>query len=92
MRLKESSLVYYCVLAGGMFALGAEGSSDEAKYLKLGGDLANTCHEAYIRSGKDYIQQGYHKSKDEKKNGYGKGGTKQNSNYVQAYNINHSFF
>ena len=34
-----------------MFALGAAGSNDEAKYLKLGGDLANTCHEAYIRSG-----------------------------------------
>ncbi len=38
-------------LAGGMFALGAEGSSDKDKYLKLGADLAHTCHEAYTRTG-----------------------------------------
>ena len=39
--------------SGGMFALGAEGSSDSKKYLVLGEELANTCHEAYIRTGNE---------------------------------------
>jgi hypothetical protein len=35
-----------------MLALGAAGSRDPAKYLQLGADLANTCHESYIRTSK----------------------------------------
>ena len=34
-----------------MFALGAEGSSDPKKYLDLGAEIANTCHESYDRAG-----------------------------------------
>lgn len=42
-----------CLLSvGGMFALGAEGSTDHSKYVQLGADIANTCHESYDRSGK----------------------------------------
>lgn len=40
------------MVTGGMIALGAEGSNDKEKYLKLGGEIARTCHEAYDRSGK----------------------------------------
>lgn len=35
-----------------MFALGAKWSTNETHYLQLGADIANTCHESYIRSGK----------------------------------------
>ena len=45
------STYFLIKILGGMFALGAAGSTDEGKFLKLGGDLAHTCHEAYIRSG-----------------------------------------
>jgi len=40
------------LIIGGMLALGAAGSTDESKYIKLGGDIANTCHESYDRSSK----------------------------------------
>ena len=36
--------------AGGMFALGAEGSKQKDHYLELGADIAHTCHESYDRS------------------------------------------
>lgn len=39
---------------GGMFALGAAFSQDHDKYLKLGADIAHTCHESYDRAG-EYI-------------------------------------
>lgn len=39
------------LFTGGMFALGAKSSDNEAHYLQLGADIANTCHESYIRTG-----------------------------------------
>ena len=54
-------LVWYCRwyvytglygIAGGMFILGAEGSSDAEKYRKLAADITHTCHESYDRTGK----------------------------------------
>ena len=36
---------------GGLIALGANGSSNKAHYMKMGGDVAHTCHESYIRTG-----------------------------------------
>lgn len=41
--------------AGGMFALGADGSrTDKAgHYLELGAEIARTCHESYDRTGKN---------------------------------------
>lgn len=41
--------------AGGMFALGADGSrKDKAgHYLELGAEIARTCHESYDRTGKN---------------------------------------
>lgn len=44
-------MVLFLVSAGGMFAFGAAGSDDKEKYLKLGGDIASTCHESYDRAG-----------------------------------------
>ncbi|WAR07139.1 MA1A2-like protein [Mya arenaria] len=46
-ELKMDHLGCFC---GGMFALGAEGSAEPEKYLQLGQDIANTCHESYDRS------------------------------------------
>ena len=40
------------VLAGGMFALGAKASDNEAHYMELGADIAHTCHESYTRTGR----------------------------------------
>ena len=39
--------------AGGMFALGADGSPDAkaGHYLQLGAEIAHTCHESYDRTG-----------------------------------------
>jgi len=42
-----------------MFALGAEGSTDAAKYTQLGADIAHTCHESYDRSGTYGRQHGF---------------------------------
>lgn len=41
--------------AGGMFALGADGSPDDkaGHYLQLGAEIAHTCHESYDRTGED---------------------------------------
>jgi hypothetical protein len=41
----------YHAFAGGLLALGSDGSSDPTKYLKLGADITHTCHESYDRSG-----------------------------------------
>ena len=38
-------------LSAGMIGLGAKDSEDEQKYIKMGEDLANTCHESYARTG-----------------------------------------
>ena len=42
-----------CCISGGMFALGAAGSSEPQKYIDLGGEIAKTCHESYDRSGRN---------------------------------------
>ncbi|KAL4233112.1 hypothetical protein ACF0H5_007797 [Mactra antiquata] len=46
----EHKMDHLGCFCGGMFALGAEGSPDPARYLKLGGEISHTCHEAYDRS------------------------------------------
>ena len=38
-----------------MFALGAEHSDEKEKYLKLGADIASTCHQSYDRSGNSLL-------------------------------------
>lgn len=42
--------------AGGMFALGADGSPDDkaGHYLQLGAEIAHTCHESYDRTGEGH--------------------------------------
>lgn len=44
------SMLMFYILAG-MVALGAEGSDNKEKYVSIGAELANTCHESYIRTG-----------------------------------------
>lgn len=41
--------------SGGMIALGAEHAPEEQKqhYLDLAGEITHTCHESYVRSGKN---------------------------------------
>lgn len=39
-----------CFTAG-MFALGAKGSRNEKHFVNLGGEIANTCHESYRKTG-----------------------------------------
>ena len=34
-----------------MFALGAKGSRNEKHFINLGGEIANTCHESYHKTG-----------------------------------------
>ncbi|XP_014680078.1 PREDICTED: LOW QUALITY PROTEIN: mannosyl-oligosaccharide 1,2-alpha-mannosidase IB-like, partial [Priapulus caudatus] len=46
----EHKMDHLTCFAGGMFALGSEGSSDPAHYMQLGADIANTCHESYSRT------------------------------------------
>lgn len=43
--------------AGGMFALGADGSPDDkaGHYLQLGAEIAHTCHESYDRTGEEAV-------------------------------------
>ena len=47
-----------CFISGGMFALGAAGSSEPQKYIDLGGEIAKTCHESYDRSGRNTLSTG----------------------------------
>lgn len=46
--------------AGGMFALGADGSPDDkaGHYLQLGAEIAHTCHESYDRTGEEQWGRG----------------------------------
>ncbi|OWF42049.1 mannosyl-oligosaccharide 1,2-alpha-mannosidase IA-like [Mizuhopecten yessoensis] len=46
----ENKMDHLACFSGGMFAMGAEGSDNKEKYLKLGADITNTCHESYDRS------------------------------------------
>lgn len=41
-----------------MVAFGAEGSDDKEKYLKIGEELAHTCHESYARTGRSCCAPG----------------------------------
>lgn len=47
--------------AGGMFALGADGSPDDkaGHYLQLGAEIAHTCHESYDRTGEEGDRASY---------------------------------
>ncbi|KAL7988447.1 hypothetical protein Chor_007366 [Crotalus horridus] len=48
----ERKMGHLTCFAGGMFALGADGSRDEkaGHYLQLGAEIAHTCHESYDRT------------------------------------------
>ena len=46
----NTQMQHLACFSGGMFALGAEGSSNPEHYMKLGADLTHTCHESYDRS------------------------------------------
>ena len=46
----EPKMGHLTCFAGGMFALGAEGSNDKQHFLNLGAEIARTCHESYDRS------------------------------------------
>ncbi|KAL3883745.1 hypothetical protein ACJMK2_029979 [Sinanodonta woodiana] len=46
----EHKMDHLGCFCGGMLAMGAEGSDNKDKYLQLGADIANTCHESYIRA------------------------------------------
>lgn len=46
----EPKMGHLTCFAGGMFAIGANGSHDEQHYLNLGAEIANTCHESYDRA------------------------------------------
>ncbi|XP_012945136.1 mannosyl-oligosaccharide 1,2-alpha-mannosidase IA [Aplysia californica] len=46
----EHKMDHLACFAAGMVGLGAEGSDNKQKYLNMGEELANTCHESYIRT------------------------------------------
>ncbi|GCB73794.1 hypothetical protein scyTo_0002876 [Scyliorhinus torazame] len=48
----ERKMGHLTCFAGGMFALGADGSPDdkEGHYLQLGAEIAHTCHQSYDRT------------------------------------------
>lgn len=47
----EKKMGHLACFAGGMFALGADGSRNKAgHYLELGAEIARTCHESYDRT------------------------------------------
>ncbi|KAH9488780.1 hypothetical protein Btru_059411 [Bulinus truncatus] len=46
----EHKMDHLACFTAGMVALGAEGSDNKEKYINLGADLAETCHESYIRT------------------------------------------
>ncbi|XP_074660348.1 mannosyl-oligosaccharide 1,2-alpha-mannosidase IA-like [Tubulanus polymorphus] len=46
----EHKMDHLACFAGGMFALGAQGSSNPEKYMNMGRDITNTCHESYIKT------------------------------------------
>ncbi|XP_041066668.1 mannosyl-oligosaccharide 1,2-alpha-mannosidase IB isoform X4 [Carcharodon carcharias] len=49
----ERKMGHLTCFAGGMFALGADGSPDDkaGHYLQLGAEIAHTCHQSYDRTG-----------------------------------------
>ena len=51
----ERKMGHLACFAGGMFALGADGSPDDkaGHYLQLGAEIAHTCHESYDRTGEE---------------------------------------
>lgn len=57
----EKKMGHLACFAGGMFALGADGSRmDKAgHYLELGAEIARTCHESYDRTGKNINDTNY---------------------------------
>nr|CAB3263604.1 mannosyl-oligosaccharide 1,2-alpha-mannosidase IA [Phallusia mammillata] len=46
----EPKMGHLTCFAGGMFALGANGSKDEKHYLNLGAEIAHTCHTSYDKA------------------------------------------
>ncbi|CAL1528924.1 unnamed protein product [Lymnaea stagnalis] len=46
----EHKMDHLACFSAGMVAMGAEGSEDKEKYISVGAELANTCHESYIRT------------------------------------------
>ncbi|XP_048675843.2 mannosyl-oligosaccharide 1,2-alpha-mannosidase IB isoform X1 [Caretta caretta] len=56
----ERKMGHLTCFAGGMFALGADGSRDDkaGHYLQLGAEIAHTCHESYDRTKLDAIPGG----------------------------------
>ena len=50
----EHKMGHLACFAAGMFGLGAKTNAHDQKradkYLQLGADLANTCHESYVRT------------------------------------------
>ena len=46
----EPKMGHLTCFAGGMFALGAEGSKDKEHFMNLGAEIAHTCHESYERA------------------------------------------
>lgn len=46
----EPKMGHLTCFAGGMFALGAEGSNKKEHFMSLGAEIAHTCHESYDRS------------------------------------------
>lgn len=53
----ERKMGHLACFAGGMFALGADGSPDDkaGHYLQLGAEIAHTCHESYDRTGDAFL-------------------------------------
>lgn len=53
----ERKMGHLACFAGGMFALGADGSPDDkaGHYLQLGAEIAHTCHESYDRTGEEGV-------------------------------------
>ncbi|KAK3691350.1 hypothetical protein RRG08_036154 [Elysia crispata] len=46
----EHKMDHLACFTAGMIGIGAEGSDNKEKYLKLGEDIAHTCHESYVRT------------------------------------------
>ncbi|XP_076820198.1 mannosyl-oligosaccharide 1,2-alpha-mannosidase IA-like [Clavelina lepadiformis] len=46
----EPKMGHLTCFAGGMFALGANGSKDEKHFLQLGAEIAHTCHMSYDKA------------------------------------------
>ena len=60
----EPKMGHLTCFAGGMFALGAEGSLKNEHYMKIGADIAETCHESYDRTAMKLGPEYFHFSKN----------------------------